>query len=267
MRGLGQEHLPQGDFPAMDHCNIGEGIRQRRTTLITYAIADLHGRFDLLLKSYEAIAAYAKATSGVIVRLGDYVDRGPQSREIVEFLMDDATVPVGWQRYCLRGNHEDAIVTSVDANKCDLPWLQYGGIDTLLSYGWTSAEPTVAGLARFPRAHIAWMRALPRLLIDDNRVYVHAGVDPDLPLDAQDNHAMGWMRYVGDDARGHGRRHVVHGHTPQPNGPVIVDGRTNLDTLAWETGRLVVGVFDSEIAGAASGFIEVPVSISDVRSG
>jgi hypothetical protein len=55
----------------MDHCNIGEGIRQRRTILIAYAIANLHGRFDLLLKSYEAIAAYAKGTSGVILHPGD----------------------------------------------------------------------------------------------------------------------------------------------------------------------------------------------------
>ncbi|WP_248306912.1 metallophosphoesterase, partial [Bosea sp. AAP35] len=99
-----------------------------------------------------AISDRANGTPGVIVQLGDYVDRGPQSRQIIEFLMDDATVPAGWKRHCLRGNHEDAVVSSVDANQCSEAWLLYGGIDTLLSYGWTDSKPVDAGLAYFPQA-------------------------------------------------------------------------------------------------------------------
>jgi len=66
-----------------------------------------------------------------------------------------------------------------------------------------------------------------------------------------------WMRYQAGFQEGHGDRHVVHGHTPEKDGPLVFSGRTNLDTLAWATGRLVVGVYDDEVPGAAVDYIEV----------
>jgi serine/threonine protein phosphatase 1 len=103
------------------------------------------------------------------------------------------------------------------------------------------------------------MDELPTMHVDRHRVYVHAGVNPDLPLDAQDPQALLWKRYRDvDDQRGHGTRHVVHGHHPFKDGPITIEGRTNLDTLAWHTGRLVVGVFDDDVPGG-------PVSLLEVR--
>jgi Cyclic nucleotide-binding domain len=80
---------------------------------------------------------------------------------------------------------------------------------------------------------------------------------PDLPLAAQDPDQLLWKIYKGADQRGHGARHVVHGHHQFRDGPVTIEGRTNLDTQAWYTGRLVVGVFDDEVAGGPVSLLEV----------
>src|SRR5262249_61456530 len=100
----------------------------------------------------------------------------------------------------------------------------------------------------------------PLMHVDRHRVYVHAGVDPDLPLAAQDPEQLLWKIYKAPDQRGHGTRHVVHGHHQNKDGPVTTEGRTNLDTQAWYTGRLVIGVFDDEVAGG-------PVSLLEVHGG
>jgi len=100
---------------------------------LTFAIADLHGRFDLLQAAYGKITEYASA--GRIVHLGDYVDRGPQSREIIEFLIDEATIPEGFTRVVLKGNHEDMMVETLTAPLNPQWWIGNGGGQTLVSYG------------------------------------------------------------------------------------------------------------------------------------
>lgn len=93
----------------------------------------------------------------------------------------------------------------------------------------------------------------------------HAGVDPDLPLAEQEktidrngNLNILWKIYrPGDGSRGHGDRHVVHGHHQFEHGSIIVAGRTNLDTFAWYTGRLVIGVFDDDVPGGPIALLEV----------
>ncbi len=91
--------------------------------------------------------------------------------------------------------------------------------------------------------------------VDQHRVFVHAGVDPAVPLNKQDEEHLLWSR--DQTTLGHGRRHVVHGHTPEENGPIISEGRTNLDTLAWATGRLVIGVFDDDRPGGPIELLQV----------
>lgn len=224
----------------------------------TYAIADLHGRFDLLQSAYDAISKHAMGTPGTIVHLGDYVDRGPQSREIIEWLMDDPALPPGWQRVCLRGNHEDIMVTCCEATGLiGSWWIPNGGGATLRSYGAVVGESILDAVERVPAAHLEWLKALPRLHVDEHRVFVHAGVDPFKPLDQQDEQEMGWKLYADDDHRGHGKRHVVHGHHQFEDGPVLFDWRTDLDTFAWYTGRLVIGVFDDVVAGGPSELLTV----------
>jgi serine/threonine protein phosphatase 1 len=93
--------------------------------------------------------------------------------------------------------------------------------------------------------------------VDRHRVFVHAAVDPEIPLDRQSEQTLLWKRYPDGFDLGHGRRHVVHGHHADPKAPIVTKGKTNLDGLAWMTGRLVVGVFEDDRPGGASEFLEV----------
>ena len=101
------------------------------------------------------------------------------------------------------------------------------------------------------------MENLPLMHIDAHRIFVHAGVDRFKPLDQQDSQVLFWKLYDDNDEGGHDRRHVVHGHHQFEDGPIKHPGRTDLDTFAWYTGRLVVGVFDDEMAGGPIDCIEV----------
>jgi serine/threonine protein phosphatase 1 len=90
---------------------------------------------------------------------------------------------------------------------------------------------------------------------DAHRIFVHAGLDPGVPLDAQAEHTLLWKRYPKGYKGGFGDRHVVHGHNSFADGPELYEGRTNLDTVAWRTGRLVTGVFDDAKPGGPVDFI------------
>ncbi|MEN5084283.1 metallophosphoesterase [Bosea sp. TWI1241] len=225
---------------------------------LTYAIADLHGRLDLLELAYDAISADSAGRPATIVHLGDYVDRGPQSRGVLEWLMEDPALPPWIRRICLRGNHEDIMLACArDAGLAGRWWMPNGGGATLLSYGARIGDSIASAVVHVPAEHLAWLAALPRLHVDRHRVFVHAGVDPARPLDRQDDERMGWMLYPDGCEDGHGQRHIVHGHHQHAQGPLLFSGRTNLDTFAWMTGRLVVGVFDDALAGGPIRTLEV----------
>ena len=214
---------------------------------LTFAIADLHGRFDLLQDALVAIDAYAEGHAPAhVVFLGDYVDRGPESRQIIERLRAGPRGDATW--VCLKGNHEDMMMrASRDPSLMDW-WTGNGGDKTLASYHGSTISPDT---------HIAWIEALPHIHVDRHRVFVHAGVDPAVPLETQADRVLMWKRYAAGFSEGHGDRHVVHGHHPSENGPRLFAGRTALDTLAWRTGRLVVAVFDDELPGGPIDFIAV----------
>jgi len=219
---------------------------------LTYAIADLHGRYDLLSEAVTKIVEHSKRPA-TIITLGDYVDRGPKSRQVIERLMDWGSPDL--KLVCLKGNHEDIMWQC-----CRQPikagwWMDNGGGATLISYGQNYGD--IVNVKVVPEQHLRWIEALPLMHVDRHRVYVHAGIDPDLPLAEQDPDQLLWKIYKGPDQRGHGTRHVVHGHQQFRDGPVTIEGRTNLDTQAWYTGRLVIGVFDDEVAGGPVSLLEV----------
>jgi serine/threonine protein phosphatase 1 len=233
----------------------------RRIALpLTYATGDLHGRFDLLEKALSAIADHATLPA-TLVMLGDYVDHGPASRQIIQRLRGGLD-HLHCTLVCLKGNHEDIMYRT-----CRKPippgwWLLNGGGDTLLSYG--HIPQGAIDCSCVPDDDLDWIKGLPLLHVDKHRVYVHAWLDRDLDLNMQktikdidDNLAMLWKIYADDDDGGHGSRHVVHGHHPNTHGPVLKTRRTNLDTFAWKTGRLVVGIFDDKKPGGPVDFIEV----------
>jgi serine/threonine protein phosphatase 1 len=214
---------------------------------LTYVIPDVHGRDDLLGEALAEISAHARGNAGVIVTIGDYVDKGPQSKEVIDRLLSG--MAEGWRLVALKGNHDAMMVEALqDPTKMD-SWLGKGGDAALASYG---GDP-----AAVPHAHIAWLDQLRLMHLDAHRLYVHAGVDPDLPLDRQSEATLLCKRYPKGFSGGYGERHVVHGHDNDPDGPLLFEGRTNLDTAAWRTGRLTVGVFDDDKAGGPVDFIVV----------
>lgn len=217
----------------------------------TYAVGDIHGRYDLLRNALRAIADHGAAhEQGMrLVFLGDYVDRGPQSREVIARLMTLNDVAV-----CLKGNHEAAMLLGLADGHSDFLrfWLEIGGDATLRSYG------TPRDLQAVPAAHFAWLASLPMTHVDEHRIYVHAGLLPGVPVARQGEGALLWIRERFLSADGDAfpdRKHIVHGHTPHwsgkpdPTRPELLPHRTNLDTGAYTTGVLSVGVFDDQRAG------------------
>ena len=220
---------------------------------ITYAIPDLHGRIDLLEAAFDRIASHAGGRICTIVTLGDYIDRGPDSAQVIDKLMGFQSDTI--RLVALKGNHE-AMMWEVSNNLSELDhWIENGGEQTLRSYG---ARPENSGSIRVvPAAHLDWIAKLGLLHVDRHRVFVHAGVDPAIPLDRQSERTLLWKRYPAGSGEGHGHRHVVHGHQATIKAPVVTRSRTNLDALAWKTGRLVVGVFEDAAPGGASEFLEI----------
>jgi serine/threonine protein phosphatase 1 len=213
----------------------------------TYVIPDIHGRDDLLGRALAEINAHASGEAGVIVTIGDYVDKGPQSRQVIERLLPG--IGGGWRFVALKGNHDAMMVEGLRDPAKLASWLEQGGDKALASYGGAPAA--------VPQAHLAWLDQLRLIHVDAHRLYVHAGVDPGVALDMQNEKTLLWKRYRKEDASGFGERHVVHGHDNDPEGPLLYAGRTNLDTAAWKTGRLTIGVFDDDRPGGPVEFIVV----------
>lgn len=215
-------------------------------------MGDLHGRFDLLEMALAAIHAYAP--SGTLIFLGDHVDRGPRSRQVIERLM--AGPAQGWRWVCLKGNHEGVMAHAMYEPRSAMRfWLGIGGSATLGSYG--VKDPQQVSADAVPRHHVEWLDGLPVLHVDAHRVYVHGAVARWLPLKRQKAEFMLWEIYPDEDEGGHGPFHVVHGHDQKPDGPVLRRRRTNLDVCAYLSGRLVIGVFDDHTPGGPVDLIEV----------
>ena len=214
---------------------------------LTYVIPDIHGRDDLLGEALAGIAAHSHGETGIIVTIGDYVDKGPQSKQVIDRLL--CGVAEGWRLVALKGNHDVMMVEALRDPSNMASWIGKGGDAALASYG---GHP-----AAVPAAHVAWLDGLSPLYLDAHRLYVHAGVDPDIPLERQSEATLFCKRYPKGFSAGYGERHVVHGHDNDPDGPLLFEGRTNLDTAAWWTGRLTVGVFDDDRLGGPVDFIVV----------
>jgi serine/threonine protein phosphatase 1 len=214
---------------------------------LTYVIPDIHGRCDLLNEGLAGISGHSGGDGGTIVTIGDHVDKGPQSRQVIERLLSG--LGEGWRLFALKGNH-DAMMADALRNPAKMTsWLGKGGDAALASYG---GDP-----AAIPENHLAWLDGLQLMHVDHHRVYVHAGVDPEVALAQQSEATLLWKRYPKGFPGGFGGLHVVHGHDNSPEGPLLYEGRTNLDTLAWRTGRLVIGVFDDDRPGGPVDFMVI----------
>ncbi len=221
-----------------------EGVR-------IYAVGDLHGRSDLLDEAAAAIEkdVASAQTSVVTVLLGDYVDRGPKSAEVVDRLARaDFPTPIR----ALRGNHEAMLLRFLeDASQME-SWREYGGLETLCSYGVdvTKAmrgegydEAREALLAALPAVHRSFLESTELSVAYGDYFFCHAGVRPGLPLDRQRAQDLLWIResFLSFD-RSFGKV-IVHGHTPVET-PDVRENRINLDTGAFATSRLACLVLE-----------------------
>jgi serine/threonine protein phosphatase 1 len=214
---------------------------------LTYVIPDIHGRYDLLCAGLAEIAARSRGKAGAVVTIGDYVDKGPNSKAVVDRLLSGAGE--GLNLVALKGNHDALMVDALRDPSKMAAWIAKGGDAALASYG---GDP-----AAVPQTHIDWLDGLRLMHVDAHRLYVHAGVDPEIPPDRQGEATLLWKRYPKGFPDGFGKLHVVHGHDNCPDGPLLYEGRTNLDTLAWRTGRLTIGVFDDDRSGGPVDFIVI----------
>jgi serine/threonine protein phosphatase 1 len=211
--------------------------------ILTYAIGDIHGCLDKLAELVRRCYSDAAGQPMRYVFLGDYVDRGADSRGVVQFLIDLQKANIARDVF-LKGNHEDLLLSAADApDFFEERWLGNGGGETLESYGLT-------GAAEIPQNHVNWLRTLPLSFDDGQRFFVHAGVHPDRALDQQDEYDLLWIRkpFLASE-RDYGRL-IVHGHTPLTGGePDIRANRLNLDTGAVFGGPLTAAVFDADEVG------------------
>jgi len=212
--------------------------------MVTAAIGDIHGMQELLARLLREIAAYAESQGWreppLLVFLGDYVDRGPASREVVRLLRHlQQTGAV-----CLRGNHEEMMARCRSGPLAMSQFLANGGVATLASYEGRFGE--------FEEDQ-HWMAALPTSYEDELRIFVHAGLMPRRPLDVQDDETKLWIRDKFLNFDGAFPKYVVHGHTPvQYSGleaaPEIRTNRCDLDTGACYGGTLSAAFFDDRQA-------------------
>jgi serine/threonine protein phosphatase 1 len=217
-----------------------------------YAIGDVHGRVDLLHQVICAIEddlARYPCRSHLRVFLGDYIDRGPDSRDVVDTLIELTRLR---PTVCLAGNHELMALKWLSASRRQGDWLQLGGRETLRSYGVDpvrkggrspATEEMAIAFASALGAHLEFLSALPTTFAIGDYFFVHAGVRPHVPLCWQAVEDLVQIREPFLSFDGEYGRMIVHGHTPVAE-PDVRSNRINLDTGAYLSSRLSCMVFE-----------------------
>jgi serine/threonine protein phosphatase 1 len=218
-----------------------------------YAIGDVHGRADLLQETFSKIdrhrVAYPIANT-LEIMLGDYIDRGPSSFDVIELL----SMRVRSGTICLKGNHESFLLEFLKDPTILNAWQRCGGLETLVSYGLEPSfnfspedqESLAASLAdRLPAHHHKFLNALPLSFALGDYFFVHAGVRPGIALSNQRAEDLLWIREDFLRYEGGFGKVVVHGHTPVSE-PEIRNNRINIDTGAYATGNLTCAVFEND---------------------
>lgn len=229
---------------------LPEGLR-------VYAIGDVHGCARMLCAMHKLVAADAArrpAERMVLLHLGDYVDRGPDSAAVIARLLG-SPLAGGLECVHLLGNHDammrDALAPGASTGIVET-WLANGGDATLRSYGANPADRGSWG--RVPEPHRQFLADRPLIWLAGGYAFVHAGLRPGVPLANQSAHDMTWIREPFLKARPEELPMVVvHGHTPTQN-PVVTGHRIGIDTGAAYGGSLTCLVLE----GARYDFITVP---------
>jgi serine/threonine protein phosphatase 1 len=217
-----------------------------------YAVGDIHGCLDRLVTLHESIAediADRPAERITLVHLGDFVDRGSDSAQVVDWLINQPPVPAD-EIVNLMGNHEHMMLSAVAGTDKEAPsqWLMNGGADSLLSWGISRTVPPGEWASRIPRQHLIFLRDLAISHQIGPYLFVHAGIRPGVPLDQQSRMDMMWIREPFLSSRADHGVVVVHGHTPKRE-PIIQPNRIAIDTGAVLGGALTCVVLEEDKVG------------------
>jgi serine/threonine protein phosphatase 1 len=218
--------------------------------LCIYAVGDIHGEMGALDRLLTAIdrdrrQPHRRHLRPLLVFLGDYIDRGADSRAVIERLCTGPLPDVDCR--FLLGNHEEAMLAFLENPAGNAEWLRFGGAETLASYG---IPPSVgitdrsrcqalrdALLARLPDPHLAFLHGLEPLLVIGDYAFVHAGIVPGRRLDRQKRDDLLWIRAPFLTSNQRHERVIVHGHTIVDE-PQLLFNRIAIDTGAYATGVL-----------------------------
>lgn len=217
---------------------------------LVYAIGDIHGRLDLLEQLIQIIVGDVRSLQPrqqpMLVLLGDYVDRGPESAGVISRILRLKTKPA-FEVRTLKGNHEEALLQFLEDPKFGQTWADHGGLATISSYG---VQPPIGRLdpeawerarlafeAGLPAEHRAFFEELELTVSVGDYLFVHAGVRPGIAIADQSERDLLWIRSDFLQHQGPFGKVVVHGHTPMEE-PQIMTNRMGIDTGAYATGVL-----------------------------
>jgi serine/threonine protein phosphatase 1 len=228
--------------------------------LRVYAIGDIHGHLAQLDKLHEAISVDLLTMPPEevhIVYLGDYIDRGPANRGVIERLIERKARGDGITKSFLKGNHESAVFEFME-DPVGSDWLRYGGLDTLRDYGifFEGGVPLPAEKERaakkmctaVPQEHFEFFSTLEVAVEIGDYLFVHAGVDPRKKFSEQTERDLTCIRepflswHLQDDFKPLEKK-VVHGHSAYA-APENQPHRVSLDTGCFKGGKLTAGVFE-----------------------
>jgi serine/threonine protein phosphatase 1 len=226
---------------------------------LVYAVGDVHGRYDLLKELMARIAAdaaaHARGRRPILIFCGDYVDRGPNSAEVIESLLW-LQRNASFDLHLLKGNHEQALLAFLDDPESAIDWISFGGAETLRSYGVTPPRPEaeIADYQRardklldgMPASHLRLMERLELIVGIGDYAFAHAGVRPGVPLERQSEDDLLWIRRGFLDSHSRFEKIVVHGHSWRDSRAEILDHRIGLDTGAYQTGVLTAVRLEDE---------------------
>jgi serine/threonine protein phosphatase 1 len=226
---------------------------------LVYAVGDVHGRLDalepLLRQVAEDYMLVRPAEPAKLVFLGDYLDRGPDSKRVVDLVLGMRGHPE-FEVRALKGNHEEALLHFLEDPPFGAQWMEHGGGPTLVSYGvqppptrtdndaWAKTAEELK--AAIPEAHMSFFRELELMVTVGDYAFVHAGVRPGVPLDQQVERDLLWIRQEFIAEKGPHPKVIVHGHTPNEEAQ-LTRWRLGVDTGCYATGLLTaVRLMDQE---------------------
>jgi serine/threonine protein phosphatase 1 len=234
----------------VDNAAVPPGIR-------VYAIGDIHGRADLLQRLHEMISVDAKSaapgTENIVVYLGDYLDRGLNSKDLIDYLLDQPLS--GFTSVYLCGNHDQHFLDFLGSPEIGGLWLKYGGDATVYSYGVRIPDDVPADkrlehirdrlLEVVPKRHLAFLSELKMTWTIGDYLFVHAGISPDKAIDKQEPHDLLWIRDEFLESEKDFGKVVIHGHS-MTEAPDICKNRIGVDTGACYSNILTCVVLQED---------------------